>query len=71
MCYIDGLQYYDFGTTNGFAGKPANLAGFEGDNAVFVGVYGVVAAQLGAGAGALGHADLANDNFAGLNFLAA
>jgi len=60
-----------FGTTNGFAGKTANLAGFVGDHTIALGVKGVVAAYGCALAGTLGQANLANDNLTGLNFLTA
>jgi hypothetical protein len=61
----------DFGAANTFAGKAANFACLEGDNAVFGGVNSKVAAGFGAFAGALGHAHLADDNLAEFNLLAA
>jgi hypothetical protein len=61
----------DFRTTNRFAGEVAESAGLESYDTVTCGVDGEVAAQLGAVAGALGEADLADDDLAGLNFLSA
>ena len=54
-----------------FSGEGLNFAGLVADDAVFMGMYGEVAAHLGAWAGALGHADLADDNLSGFDFLAA
>jgi hypothetical protein len=61
----------DFDAGDGAAGEGADLAGFVGDDAITLGVDGKVTAQEGAGAGALGHADLTDDNHTGFDFLAA
>ena len=63
------LLYGNFGTAYGFASKAANLAGLVSDYAITVSVDGVVAANACTNAGALGCANLANDNLTGLNFL--
>ena len=65
------LYNSDFGAADGFAGEAADFAGFKRYYAVAVGVDGKVAAELGAFAGALGHADLTDNNLAGGDFLAA
>jgi len=61
----------NFDAPYGFAGKTANLTGFVGNNTVALGVHGEVAAELGAFAGALRHAYLADNDLAGTNLLAA
>jgi hypothetical protein len=68
-CYK--LLNSNFGAADGFAGEAANFAGLVGDNTVAVGVDGEVVAELGAFAGALGQANLAYNNLAGADFLAA
>jgi len=71
--YLRGRELFDsnFSATDGFAGKTAETTCLVGDNAVAIGMYGKVAAQLSAFAGALGKANLANDNLADGSFLAA
>lgn len=61
----------DFCAPDGFAGEGFDLALDVGDNAVFCGVDGVVAANIGAIAGALGQANLADNNFAITDFFTA
>jgi hypothetical protein len=61
----------NFHARHAAARESADFAGLEGDDAVFGGVDGEVTAHFGAGTGTLGHADLADDDLAGLNFLAA
>lgn len=53
------------------AGEAADFAGFVGYDAVLSCVDGEVAAELGAFAGTLGQANLAHDNLASGDFLAA
>jgi hypothetical protein len=60
----------DFGAGDSFAGKTANTAGVELYDAINSCVDGIVAAKARAFAGALGKADLADDNLANFNFLA-
>lgn len=64
------LLYGDFGAADGFAGEAANLANLEGYNTFAGSVDGEVAGHLSTFAGALGQADLADDNLAGSGFLA-
>jgi hypothetical protein len=61
----------DFGAADGFAGEAADFADFVGDNTVVFGMDCVIAAQLGAFTGALRKADLANNDLASFNHLAA
>jgi hypothetical protein len=61
----------NFGADNRFATKEADAALLESDDAVTGGMNGEVAADFSADAGALGHADLTDNNLAGLDFLAA
>jgi|GEM_PF-3488784 len=70
--YEELLVFFDsyFGAANGFAGEATNAALLVSNNTIVFGVYRVVTAQLGAFAGALAEADLANDYLAGLNLLA-
>ena len=58
----------DFGAADALAGEAAELAGREGYDAVAGSVNGVVGAQLGTFTGALGQADLADDDLAGFTF---
>ena len=60
----------DFGAAHGVAGKTAYAARLEGDDAVLGSMDGVISAELRAFAGALRHADLADNNLAGLDLLA-
>ncbi len=60
----------DFGANGSFASKAADFALLVGDDAVAVSVDGVVAAELGANASALGKTNLANNYLAGGNFFA-
>lgn len=60
-----------FGAADALAGEALEIAGNVGDDTVAGGVDGVVTAQKGAFAGALGKADLADDDFAGTDLLAA
>lgn len=55
----------------GFAGETASFDFFEADDAVFGGVDGEVAAHVGTVTSLLGRAGLANQDFAGADFLAA
>ena len=57
-------------STNCFAGEAADFAGFEGDDAVTFGVDGVVAAEFGAAAWTLAHANLADNDLADTDFFA-
>lgn len=60
----------NFSSSDGFTAEGADFAGFEVDDAVTGGVNREVAADFGADAATLGHADLANDNLAGFDLLA-
>lgn len=60
----------NFSAADGVTGEAADFAGFVGYDTFAVGVDGEVAAELGAFAGALGQADLADDNVADAGFLA-
>lgn len=61
----------DFGAADAAAAEEPDPACLELYDAVFGGVNREVAAHEGADTGTLGHADLAYDNLAGLNFLSA
>jgi hypothetical protein len=65
------LFYNYFCTLYRFARKKADSASLELDNAIFSGVNSEIAANFGAHTRALGHADLADDDLADLDFLAA
>lgn len=60
----------DFGAADAAAAERAEGAARHLDDAVTCSMDGEVAAHRGACAGALGHADLTNDNLAGLDCLA-
>ena len=60
----------DFGAADSFAGEAADAARLEGHDAVFVGVDGVVSAQLSAFASAFGRTDLADNDLADFDGLA-
>ena len=60
----------DFGAAHGLAGEAADATGLEGDDTVLSGVQRKVTAVSGAFAGALGQADLTDDNLAFEDFLA-
>ncbi len=66
-----GLFDGDFDAGDGAAGEGADLAGLVHDDTIALGVDGEVTAEEGAGASALGHAYLADNNHAGFDFLAA
>ena len=65
------LDDLDFGAAYGFAGVGLFAALDEGNDTVLSGVDGVVAAHHSAFASKLRHTNLAEDDFAGLYFLAA
>jgi len=65
-----GLFNRNFGTNRGLASETADFALLVGDNAIFGGVDGVVAAQRSAFASTLGQANLADDNLADGDFFA-
>lgn len=65
-----GLADFDAGAGDGFAGE-VGLFGFdEGDDAVFGGVDGEIAGEVGAGTGDFGATGLADEDFASFDFLA-
>ena len=64
------LDDSNFGAADAAAGEVADFAAGEGDNTVTGSVDGEVTAQLGAVAGALRQADLADDYLADRDFLA-
>ena len=64
------LFYSNFDAWDRSAREGFNLAGFVGYDSVAHGVDGEVAAELGAGACTLGHANLTHDNLSGLYRLA-
>ncbi len=68
---MKGLFYRYFGAADGAPGEGADFAAGHFDRTVFGGVDGEVAAHGRAGAGTLCGADLADDNFAIFDDLAA
>lgn len=61
----------DFGAADRAAAEGTDLTAGHLDDAVAGGVDGEIAAHHGAAAGALGHADLTDDDLAVFDFLAA
>lgn len=62
---------HDLSATSSLAGETLGFYLAEADNAVFGSVDGEIAAEIGARAGLFGFTDLANDDLAGVDFLAA
>jgi hypothetical protein len=67
---LEDLLDCNFSSGDGAAGEEADAAGGELDDTIVGSVDGVVAAELGAFAGALGGTDLADDNLASFDGLA-
>lgn len=67
---IEGLFYGYFDAWDGAAREGFYLAGFVGDDSVAHGVDSEITAELCAGTGALGHANLTHNNLSYGDFLA-